>query len=110
MIQINYDTNKDFDALALPPSMHEIIFVKGTPHEMGFQYGQKAKDMIVRNFFVILAQALQHYTREQLEQGLTEQQWDHLISSGQQFSAEVCGSLQNYVSPAFGEARKRELV
>ena len=48
-------------------------------------------------------------TREQLEQGLTEQQWDSLISSGQQFSAEVCGSLQNYVSPAFGEARKKEL-
>jgi fructokinase len=48
-------------------------------------------------------------TREQLEQGLTEQQWDRLISSGQQFSAEVCSSLQNYVSPAFGEARKSEL-
>ena len=48
-------------------------------------------------------------TREQLELGLTEQQWDSLISSGQQFSAEVCGSLQNYVSPAFGEARKKEL-
>ena len=48
-------------------------------------------------------------TREQLEQGLTEQQWDHLISSGQQFSAEVCSSLQNYVSPAFGEVRKSEL-
>ena len=48
-------------------------------------------------------------TREQLEQGLTEQQWDRLISSGQQFSAEVCGSLQNYVSPAFGEVRKSEL-
>ena len=49
-------------------------------------------------------------TREQLEQGLTEQQWDRLISSGQQFSAEVCGSLQNYVSPAFGEARKQEAI
>ena len=48
-------------------------------------------------------------TRQQLEQGLTEQQWDYLISSGQQFSAEVCGSLQNYVSSAFGEARKKEL-
>ena len=48
-------------------------------------------------------------TREQLEQGLTEQQWDRLITSGQQFSADVCGSLQNYVSPVFGEARKKEL-
>ena len=49
-------------------------------------------------------------TRDQLEQGLTEQQWDRLISSGQQFSAEVCGSLYNYVSPAFGDARKKEMV
>ena len=48
-------------------------------------------------------------TRDQLEQGLTEQQWDCLIRSGQQFSAEVCGSLQNYVSPAFGELRRQEL-
>jgi fructokinase len=48
-------------------------------------------------------------TREQLQQGLTEQQWDRLIASGQQFSAEVCGSLQNYVSPEFGTARRREL-
>lgn len=49
-------------------------------------------------------------TREQLEQGLTEQQWDRLISCGQQFSAEVCSSLQNYVSPTFGQARRREYV
>ena len=49
-------------------------------------------------------------TREQLEQGLNEQQWDRLIASGQQFSVEVCGSLQNYVSPAFGEARKKEIA
>ena len=48
-------------------------------------------------------------TREQLEQGLTEQQWDRLIASGQQFSAEVCASLQNYVSLEFGTARRCEI-
>ena len=48
-------------------------------------------------------------TREQLQQGLNEQQWDRLIASGQQFSAEVCCSLQNYVSPEFGIARRNEL-
>ena len=48
-------------------------------------------------------------TREQLQQGLNEQQWDRLIASGQQFSAEVCASLQNYVSPEFGIARRNEL-
>ena len=49
-------------------------------------------------------------TRQQLEQGLSEQQWDRLIASGQAFSAEVCASLQNYVSPAFGDARRQELL
>ena len=49
-------------------------------------------------------------SHEQLEQGLTEQQWDRLIASGQMFSAEVCASLQNYVSPEFGAARKQELL
>jgi fructokinase len=48
-------------------------------------------------------------TREQLEQGLTEQQWDRLVNCGQRFAAEVCGCLQNYVSPAFGEACQRDL-
>ena len=32
-------------------------------------------------------------TRDDLENGLTEEQWDALISSAQQFSAEVCKSL-----------------
>ena len=31
------------------------------------------------------------------------------ISSGQQFSAEVCHSLHNYVSPQFGHQRRSEL-
>ena len=49
-------------------------------------------------------------TRQQLEQGLSEDQWDSIVSYGQQFSAEVCRSLYNYVSPEFGMARKNDLA
>jgi fructokinase len=35
--------------------------------------------------------------------GLSEQQWDQLIACAQQFSAEVCRSINNYVSPEFGK-------
>lgn len=48
-------------------------------------------------------------TRQQIESGLTEAQWDSIIESGQQFSAEVCRSLYNYVSPEFGAKRKAAL-
>ena len=45
-------------------------------------------------------------TRSQLEQGLSEEQWDHIIQSGQEFSAEVCRSIYNYVSPEFGAKKQ----
>lgn len=45
-------------------------------------------------------------TRADIERGLSEAQWDSIIMQGQEFSAEVCRSLYNYVSPEFGE-RKR---
>lgn len=48
-------------------------------------------------------------TRKHIEQGLSETQWDSLIACGQKFSAEVCSSLYNYVSPEFGAERKKEL-
>ena len=40
-------------------------------------------------------------TRDALERSLTEQQWDSVIACAQQFSANVCQSLENYVSPDF---------
>ena len=49
-------------------------------------------------------------TRNDVECGLTEQQWDAAIESGLSFSAEVCRSLYNYVSPEFGAARQKELI
>ncbi len=48
-------------------------------------------------------------TRKDLDRGLSEEQWDALISSAQQFSAEACSNLNNYVSPEFGAQRQKEL-
>ena len=42
-------------------------------------------------------------TREDIDRGLTEAQWDSLIASGQAFSAECCKDIYNYVSKEFGE-------
>lgn len=40
-------------------------------------------------------------TRADIDRGLTEEQWDHAITCGQQFSAEACKSLYNYVPKGF---------
>ncbi len=42
-------------------------------------------------------------TREEIEQGLSEEQWDKIIACAQQFSANVCKSIDNYVSLEFGQ-------
>ncbi|MBM6993803.1 MAG: carbohydrate kinase [Prevotella sp.] len=47
-------------------------------------------------------------TRQQIEQGLTPEQWDCLIACAQEFSSECCKSLFNYVSKEFGERKKGE--
>ena len=48
-------------------------------------------------------------TRNDFNNGLSEQQWDEVLASALQFSAESCRSLYNYVSPEFGALRKKEL-
>ena len=56
------------------------------------------------NFNAGFAYGLLRYgiRRADIEQGLTEQQWDNIIQCALQFSAEACKSLNNYVSPDFG--------
>ena len=63
------------------------------------------------NFNAGFAYGLIRYgiTREQIELGLSEQQWDQLISCAQQFSAEVCRSINNSVSLEFGKRMAAEL-
>ena len=42
-------------------------------------------------------------TREQIDNGLTEQQWDNIIACAISFSANVCQHIDNYISPEFGQ-------
>ena len=47
-------------------------------------------------------------TRREIEQGLTEEQWDACMASALQFSADVCQHIDNYVSPEFGRQLRIE--
>ena len=48
-------------------------------------------------------------TREDIDRGLSEAQWDSLLKSAQEFSTECCKDIYNYVSKEFGEEKKKEL-
>ena len=48
-------------------------------------------------------------TREMIEEGVSEEKWDAIIACAQCFSADVCKSLDNYVTREFGDGKKREL-
>jgi len=60
------------------------------------------------NFNAGFIYGLLHYgiTREQITAGLSEQQWDSLITLAQQFSANCCQSLNNSISKEFAESLK----
>ena len=51
-----------------------------------------------------------HITRQQIEQDLSEAQWDSIVSSALRFSANVCQRIDNYVSPEFGAQMKTALM
>ena len=48
-------------------------------------------------------------TREDIDRGLSEAQWDSLLKSAQEFSTECCKDIYNYISKEFGEQKKKEL-
>jgi fructokinase len=48
-------------------------------------------------------------TRQEIDNGLTEAQWDCVIKSALEFSAECCRSISNHVSVEFGVQKKKEL-
>lgn len=48
-------------------------------------------------------------THKTIEEGLTEQQWDNVISCAQQFSANCCQSISNSIDKEFGEKMKAQL-
>ena len=45
-------------------------------------------------------------TRADIKKGLSEQQWDQIMGCAMAFSANVCGSISNYVSNEFGQQMK----
>jgi len=49
-------------------------------------------------------------TREMIASGLDEATWDQLIACAQQFSANVCKSIDNSVDQTFADEKKRELM
>ena len=48
-------------------------------------------------------------TREMIMSGISEKLWDQIISCAQQFSANVCKSIDNSVDQTFADEKKREL-
>ena len=48
-------------------------------------------------------------TRQHIDQGLTELQWDALVSSALSFSAECCRDIYNYVSVGYGKKMQQGL-
>ena len=47
-------------------------------------------------------------TKEDIQRGLSEEQWDKLVECAQMFSCECCKSINNYISKEFGEKLKIE--
>lgn len=45
-------------------------------------------------------------TKDDILRGLSEAQWDQCIACGQQFSAESCKDIYNYISKEYGERLK----
>ncbi len=43
-------------------------------------------------------------TRYDIERGLSEDQWDKIVTCGQSFSAECCKDIYNYISKDFGKS------
>ena len=49
-------------------------------------------------------------TREIIDAGLTEEQWDGIISCALRFSANVCKSINNYIDNDFASEMKQEMA
>ena len=47
--------------------------------------------------------------RDDIDNGLTEKQWDSIIATAQEFSAECCKDIYNYVSKEFGQIKSKQV-
>ncbi len=105
-----------------PYSSHFIYTCGAAPTELRDIQGLKAQYPVAKldtvstigagdSFNAGIAYALIRYgiTRKQLNNGLTQEQWDCLIRCAQRFSQNVCQSIYNYIDPELGEILKSEL-
>lgn len=49
-------------------------------------------------------------TRDDIDHGLSEEQWDKMMQCGQLFSANCCKSIGNYIDVEFGNQMKQALI
>ena len=63
---------------------------------------------IVRDKIIVSPSKNKVITKDDIQRGLTREQWDKLVESAQMFSCECCKSLNNYISKEFGEKLKIE--
>lgn len=49
-------------------------------------------------------------TRDIIDTGLTEEQWDDIVSCALRFSANVCKSINNYIDNTFAAEMKQEMA
>lgn len=86
--------NKTFSKQYPVPPMDTVSTIgAGDNFNAGFIYG------LLKN----------NITRQEIEHGLTEEQWDSVVQSALAFSAECCRSISNHVSTEFGLRKKQEL-
>lgn len=62
------------------------------------------------NAGVVFGLIYDNIRRSDIEAGLSSEQWDRIISSAMNFSAESCKTISNYVSYEFGEEMKRRII
>ena len=114
--QIAFYTHK-FICTAGPEPV-ELRADTATGHLLCKQYPVARTDRVVStigagdNFNAGFVYGLIRYriTRDVIEQGLTEQQWDDVIRCAQLFSANVCQHIDNSVDTAFGDDMRQKLI
>ena len=68
--ELSWEENMDWSTEASPPSVRPIIFVAGSPYEMGFQYGKEVSGMIRRNVCLAASDALRYLDKAKITERL----------------------------------------
>ena len=71
-------TIPDIDVASPPPDVRPVVVVGGTPYQMGYEYGQQARELIARDFIKIKADTLPIWGS-----------WDAVVQRMDQFEAAI---------------------